>query len=302
MGRLLVTRKDQLITSGLTFAQVIADNGVAATRPLTTWYTTQSTQYPASHNGIFAFGLPIDYSWYLSGRSFLGDTFVPITSQWNQITSWFLCYPEANPYTGYPGLGTVAAGGGTAKSTVTHNVYMRGFKTYVLLTTGTWVLGQTSESSVIQPADYTADQRTSGGMPWTVAGFYPLTTVSDPVYGSAYYFRGPPVQGNQYFGSSAVCVHGWLRDRTNFTANSILGFFTIFEARVDQVGANMLMAAGVDYWEAGPYGPNTGHNTGPGQTEWIRLPDDGSWRIITCTTLPEATLRSNPPPPLVGAS
>lgn len=302
MGRMVIMRKATLPQAGLTFAQVIADNGLAATRPLTTWYTTQGTQYRAPQNGIFAFGLPIDYSWYLGGPQYLGDATRLPTNQWNQVTTWFLCYPEANPYTGYPGLGTTAAGGGTAKSTVVHNVYMRGVKTYLHRTVGGWIAGQTSETTILKPGDYTADQRTLAGVPWAVGGYYPVTTVADATYGSAYYFRGPPAQGNQYFGSAAACVHGWLESRTDFTAGSIDGFFTIFDARVDQVGANMLMAGGVDYWEAGPYGPNTGHNTGPGQTAWIRLPDNGSWRTITCTALPEATLRSDPPPPLVGAS
>jgi hypothetical protein len=161
------------------------------------------------------------------------------------------------------GSGRRRPGGGTAKSTVAHNVYMRGVKTYLHKKVGGWIAGQTSETTILKPGDYTADQRGLAGVPWAVGGYYPVTTVADAVYGSAYYFRGPPAQGNQYFGSAAACVHGWLESRTDFTAGTIDGFFTIFDARVDQPNANMLMAGGVDYWEAGPYGRTRG--TIPGQ-------------------------------------
>lgn len=292
LGAPVMTATGQ-VSSGamLTWARVKDNAGTAATRPFQLWYAGQTTAYRGPPNGQspYAYGLPLGYSWYLGGDEYMGDPIRIPALRMDNASAWWIAYPEAFPYAGAPGQGTV---GGSAKPTVPHQIGMRGYRTWTHRKTGGWTVGAGTPSSLLVPNRFFADQRAAN------LGVEPITTVSDPVYGSAYYYNGPPVSGTPSAGSDARAVHGWLSNWSPFAEGSVDGCFMIFDARVTDNRANMLIATGIDWWDATGGGPNAGGNAGYSQSPWYRLSDQ--WQTFIGTSLDENILRADPPPPLVG--
>jgi phage tail P2-like protein len=216
--------------------------------------------------GIYPYGIA-GFSWELGGYSYLGDTSRLPPAGWTSTTMWHLVYPEAASYQG-PAKGGVAC-----------NVIFKNYQSWVHLKTGGWVQAQDCPPLLVTTARYDAQQTSGVG----------LTDGSNEQADGSFPEPGPPV---------GFANHGYPSDRGNFTAGAVDGVFSYFEVKVDQVGANLLVAGGIDWWqsESAPF-PN---NTGYAQTIWKRLTT--SYQPVTNSSLPLATLQADPPPPLVGVS
>jgi hypothetical protein len=149
------------------------------------------------------------------------------------------------------------------------------------LKTGGWVKTQGAPDHV---TTWQADAEQSNSL----RGNANNRIVNDPTTGEPLYYENAP--------APLYMNHGWLNSRGTFANSTVDGAYSTFDIRCDQPGANLLVASGIDWWETGsaPYPNNTGYS----QSSWIRVTTD--WTTVTGTSLDEATLRADPPPPVVG--
>jgi hypothetical protein len=253
----------------LTWADVLSDNGTPADHPV------KADGYRSRDNGIYPV-LPRGFSWYLGGESYMGDpSRLPANGRiptCSAMTAFHLFYPEA-----------VSAGGAAKPSIVGSgnsagvNVIIRKYKSWVHKKAGGWIEVQSAPSDKIVTGRF--DQAQTGNQATT------LTTISN-ADGS---FTDPaPAPG--------WCNHGWINSRGSFPAGTVDGAFSYFEARADKPNANLLVASGIDWWQSpsAPFPQNTGYS----MSAWKRLTTD--FQIVTGTSLSEAIMRADPPPPLAG--
>lgn len=279
----------------LTWTQIQAQAGTAATRPLTTW--VNGPNYPGGQStspcaqGIFAYQLPPGYSWACGGESFLGDD-----SRWGNNGTYlgvshvaecntnkgFDCFAMTEFHIVY--VEATALDGQTAKATVTGtNIWYRNRSSYCHNAVGGWFQAQlaTSITDPIVTGRFDAPQ--SGNNATSL-------TVTD-VGGGVFFEQAPP-----FAPSPGWANHGWISTRGSYTLNQVDGCFTYMETRVDQAGDNHIMACGQDWWQT--TSANFPSNTGYSQSSWIRLTVD--WQSVVCSSLPLALLMADPPPPAVG--
>lgn len=251
--------------SQLTWTQIRSDNGTLATRP---WDPSRNIR--RGDNGVYPV-LNFGFSWYYGGDQYLGDpTRIPST-RWSAMTVWHIIYPEAQ------------SPGGPPKPTVANkNIIFRRYRSWVHLKTGGWVETQNAPPDRIVTWQADAEQSNS------LTGNANVRIVNDPSTGEPLYYENAP--------APMYMNHGWPNARGTFASGSIDGAFSVFDVKCDQPGANLLVASGIDWWEnaAAPWPLNTGYS----QSAWIRVTTD--WKTVTGTSLDEAILRADPPPPLVG--
>lgn len=200
------------------------------------------------------------FSWELGGDEYLGDPSRIPPSTWTGGTGWYIVYQEA------------VALHGAAKSTVPCNVTINNFNCWLHPKTGGWVHSQ-SASDGIANARLTPNQ---------VSGA--ATAVTNNGDGS-FTWAAP---------GAGFINHGWPGNRCSFAANSVDGLYWQFDMKVDQNGANYIAASGADWWTT----PFAAGNTGYSQSIWKRLTT--SYTTFTGTSLSQAILIADPPPPLVG--
>lgn len=274
----------------LTFTQIQADSGTAATRPDTNW-GPGGPNFPGTSRtpcalGIFPYALPEGYSWFCGGDEYLGDPTrwgntgsylgVGHTAQCTTdlgftctaMTEWHIIYVEATDMTG-----TVA------KATVTGtNVWYRKRQSWCHLAAGGWASMQVaSTANPIVTGRLEAPQGPNNQSDLTVTDHG----------GGVFSEQAPP-----FAVAPGWANHGWIQDRGSYTSNTVDGCFSYMEARVDQTGDNHLINCGIDWWQNS--GSGTGTNTGEAESMWKRL--TVNWTSVVCTALPLSLLQADPPP------
>ena len=214
--------------------------------------------------GLYPYGIN-GYDWELGGFSYLGDpTRIP-PSIYSEMTGWFIMYQQA------------AVLHGEAMPTVACNVSMRNFQTWNHLKTGGWVLAQNIATDAVTVEEVTPNQATDA--PTQPA----VTKNADGSYTW-------PCAGAGYIN------HGWPNARGSFAAGTVDGAFLYLELKVDEPNANLIAASGIDWWQESSSGAGT--NTGYSESIWKSL--GTNWTGFTGSSVAEAVLHSDPPPPLVG--
>lgn len=245
----------------LTWNDVLKDNGTPQTRPMKT------DGYHSADNGVYPFGLPRGYSWYLGGESWLGSVDRMPSTRWKAMTAFHLVYPEA------------VSAGGAAKPTVVCNVNIRKYRSWVHFKARGWKETQSAPPDVVNTGRFDGPQTGNQASA--------LNVIANP--DGSFTEPAPP---------PGWCNHGWIRSRGSFNSGEVDGAFSYFEMKADKPGANLVAASGMDWWESNtaPFPNNTGYS----MSCWKRLTTD--WIIITGSSLLESLLRVDPPPPLVGVT
>lgn len=253
----------------LTWKDVLLDNGTPADHPMKPDGST------ARDSGIYPV-LPRSYSWYLGGESYMGDPrMLPANGKIptaSAMTAFHLIYPEALSAGGAAKPGIPGSGNSAGV-----NVIIRKYKSWVHKKSGGWVEVQAAPPDKVVTGRF--DQAQSGNRASA------LTVVRNA---DDSFTEPAPAPG--------WCNHGWINSRGSFPAGTVDGAFSYFEVRVDKPNANLLVASGIDWWQnpSAPFPQNTGYS----MSAWKRLTTD--FQIVTGTSLSEAIMRADPPPPLVG--
>lgn len=243
----------------LNWEGIIYDSGTLATRPINQF----GYRSPVQHE-MYPQGLPTAYSWYYGGESYMGEAARVPGDQWAAMTGFHVVYPRA------------VSAGGAGMPSVACNIFIRDYIYWAHLKTGGWVLVQQVPPSIVQTGRFDGPQ--------TGNQAYGLNPVN--MGGGEFREPSPPLD---------FCNHGWPSARGSYAAGSIDGMFGYFRMRIDNAAGNYLASSGIDLWVStdAPFPQNTGYNL-------------SAWKIVTTnfqyftsTSMSEAALRADPPPPLV---
>jgi hypothetical protein len=230
-----------------------------ATNPL----TDVINQNTARDSQGFPMGVPTSYSWYSGSSGATGST---PPSNFSAVTGWGQIYPEA---------------GTTVDPSA--SVQIENFQTYVLLTSGAWVLVQNQSTDPISGAHYVADFSGNANVPWKE------TTSSD---GSV------SVDAPQ----SGYNDHFYPGTRGTYAPGTVAGVFVEASMKTSDPNANLVANLGADWWQSSnaPFVSGFANNPGAGMSDWVKLTT--SYQDLYFTSLSAAQLQADPPPGLTGST
>jgi hypothetical protein len=213
----------------------------------------------------FPMGVPTSYSWYSGTDTAKGNT---PPSNFSAVTGWGQIYPEA---------------GAATDSNASASVQIENFQTYVLLTSGAWVLVQNQSTNSIGGAHYLADFSGNSSVPWKE------TTSSD---GSV------SVDAPQ----SGYNDHFWPGARGTYAPGTVEGVFVEASMKTSDPNANLVANLGADWWQSSNASFVSGfaNNPGAGMSDWVKLTT--SYQNLYFTSLSAAQLQADPPPGLTGST
>lgn len=209
---------------------------------------------------VFPSGVPTSYSWYTGKDGCVGSCDSP--SGFTAITGWGQIYPQAGA------------------TNVSCHVFLLGFKTFVHLKSGSWVLVQDEASDSISGAHYVADFSNNGSYAWSQQNLPDGSTQVDS-----------PVTGyNDHF---------YYQDRGTYGDSTVDGVFVEARIKTDNDSANLIANLGADWWRdaTAPFLYQNGvfvNNPGVGMSNWVKLTT--TYQYVYYTTLTPQMLQSIPPP------
>jgi hypothetical protein len=210
-------------------------------------------------------GLPLGLSWN-TGNTSTPNT--PAPSGWSALTGWAQVYQQA--------------GAAVSQNNASDTVQVQNFKTYVLLTDGSWVQVQDQATSGIVGGNYIADFSTDEH-----TAFKTDRKNSD----GSVTLSAPPSGYNDHFFPGM---------RGAFTPGTIVGVFVEADMRTNNPGANLVAQLGVDWWKdvTAEWAGDDVNNLAAGINDWLKLTTQ--WRTLYYTSLTRQQLQANPPPTLLG--
>lgn len=212
----------------------------------------------------FPLGVPQGYDWYSGTNTVVGDK---PPSGFTSVTGWGQVYPEV---------------GAPASTNANASVQMTGFKTYVHLTNGGWVLVQDQATNPIAGAHYTADFSGAANVSWNEK------TLAD----GSITMDAPRSGYNDHF---------WPGARGTYGAGTIDGVFVEAQMKTNDPNANLVANLGADWWRSAsaPYVDGFANNPSPGMSDWVKLTTD--YQTLYFSSMSPAKLQADPPPGLSSA-
>lgn len=212
----------------------------------------------------FPLGVPQGYDWYSGTNTIVGDK---PPSGFTSVTGWGQVYPEA---------------GAAASTNANATVQMTGFKTYVHLTNGGWVLVQDQATNPIDGAHFTADFSGAANVAWNEK------TLAD----GSMTMDAPKSGYNDHF---------WPGARGTYGAGTIDGVFVEAQMKTNDPNANLVANLGADWWRSAtaPYVDGFANNPSPGMSDWVKLTTE--YQSLYFTSMSAAQLQADPPPGLSSA-
>jgi hypothetical protein len=207
-------------------------------------------------------GVPRSWSWYNGKNGAISASAAP--AGFFAMTGWAIVYP----IDGLPNTNS--------------HIVIKDFASYVRLTSGQWVKVQDQTTVPMEGAHFHADF--SG----TSIPLLRNETLPD----NSWQIDSPPPAYNDHF---------WPKARGMFIPGTVDGVFVEMDIMVDSPGANLIAAAGADYWidgSSGTTGPgDSPTNEGIGTGNFTKLTT--GWQTLYYYSLSRQQLEANPPPPLV---